>query len=303
MLNQKKFTTDTVINPTVSIILPTYNRAHTLKKAIDSVLNQTYEDFELIIVDDGSTDNTYNLIKSINDHRIIYVKHEKNKGAAAARNTGIRLAKGRYIAFQDSDDEWYLQKLEKQIKIIESNKQTDIVYSSFFLIKNGQKLLYPRKKNFKLEGNLRKTFSRHNVVALPTVLIKKECIQKAGLFDERFPRFQDWEFFFRLSKYCNFKFIDEPLVIAHVQNDGITSNSKFLIEGLYLFIEKYKDELTKSSISALYRRLAVEKFKNGLKKEALFDIVKSIRFNPLDIKSYIAASSFLLGEKTVRKLF
>ena len=153
MLNQKKSITDTVINPTVSIILPTYNRAHTLRKAVDSILNQTYKDFELIVVDDGSTDDTYNLIKSINDYRIVYVKHEKNKGAAAARNTGIKLAKGKYIAFQDSDDEWYSHKLEKQMEIIENNKLIDIVYSSFFLIKNGQKYLYPQKKNFELDGD------------------------------------------------------------------------------------------------------------------------------------------------------
>jgi len=94
-------------NPKVSVIIPTYNRAHLIGRAIQSVLNQTYQDFELIVVDDGSTDNTNEVIKEFSqkDKRILYIKHDKNKGGSAARNTGIKAARGEYIAFQDSDDE------------------------------------------------------------------------------------------------------------------------------------------------------------------------------------------------------
>jgi len=110
-------------NPTVSVIIPTYNRAHTIGRAIKSVLNQTYQDFEIIVVDDGSTDNTEEVVKSFRDKRIRYIQHKKNKGAAAARNTGIKSAKGKYIAFQDSDDDdngyrknsRALQNIKKQI--------------------------------------------------------------------------------------------------------------------------------------------------------------------------------------------
>ena len=95
-------------NPTVSVIIPTYNRAHLVGRAIKSVLNQTYRDFEIIVVDDGSTDNTKDIIKEFQkkDKRIKYIPYEKNKGGSAARNTGIKAAKGEYIAFLDSDDEW-----------------------------------------------------------------------------------------------------------------------------------------------------------------------------------------------------
>lgn len=117
--------------PTVSVILPTYNRAHLLERAIQSVLDQTYPDFEIIVVDDASIDNTVNIIKGIINERIRYIRHEKNKGAAAARNTGIKLAKGKYIAFQDSDDEWLRDKLEKQIKIFETvSPEVGVVYTS-----------------------------------------------------------------------------------------------------------------------------------------------------------------------------
>ena len=108
-------------NPTVSIIIPTYNRAHLIGRAIQSVLNQTYQNFEIIVVDDGSTDNTEEMIKEFQKHdkRIKYIRHEKNRGGAAARNTGIKVARGEYIAFQDSDDEWLPEKLEKQMDVFQ----------------------------------------------------------------------------------------------------------------------------------------------------------------------------------------
>jgi len=117
-------------NPTVSVIISTYNRAHLIGRAIQSVLNQTYQDFEVIVVDDGSTDNTEEIVKSFNDPRIRYIRHEKNKGAAAARNTGIKAARGKYIAFQDSDDEWLPEKLEKQMKVFENAPpEAGVVYT------------------------------------------------------------------------------------------------------------------------------------------------------------------------------
>jgi glycosyltransferase involved in cell wall biosynthesis len=118
--------------PKVSVIIPTYNRAGLLKRAIQSVLNQIYQDFEIIIVDDASTDNTENVIESFKEHRIRYIKHESNKGAAVARNTGIKFANENYIAFQDSDDEWLPEKLEKQMEIIEhASPRVGVVYTGY----------------------------------------------------------------------------------------------------------------------------------------------------------------------------
>ena len=119
--------------PTVSIIIPTYNREQLLGRAIKSVLAQTYQDFELIIVDDGSTDNTERLVKSFNSEKTRYIRHRKNKGPAAARNTGIRSAKGDYIAFQDSDDEWMPEKLEKQMRAFTTAPpEVGVVYTSYY---------------------------------------------------------------------------------------------------------------------------------------------------------------------------
>jgi len=106
--------------PTVSVIIPAYNRAHLIGRAIKSVLNQAYQDFELIIIDDCSTDNTDEVVREFQkkDNRIIYLKHDQNKGGSAARNTGIKVSKSEYIAFLDSDDEWLPEKLEIQMEAI-----------------------------------------------------------------------------------------------------------------------------------------------------------------------------------------
>ena len=112
----------------VSVIIPTYNREGILGRSIESVLNQTYTEFELIIVDDGSTDNTRQLVENIHDDRISYYYVKNNSGAAAARNYGIERAEGEYIAFQDSDDYWHSDKLEKQMKVMESNPDIGFVF-------------------------------------------------------------------------------------------------------------------------------------------------------------------------------
>ena len=117
-------------HPTISVIIPTYNRAHLIGKAVKSVLSQTYQDFEIIVVDDGSTDNTEEIVKSFTDYKIYYICHKHNRGASAARNTGIKASRGEYIAFLDSHDEWLPEKLDKQIKTFNSeSSEVGVVYN------------------------------------------------------------------------------------------------------------------------------------------------------------------------------
>ncbi|MCK5177967.1 MAG: glycosyltransferase family 2 protein, partial [Candidatus Omnitrophica bacterium] len=120
------------MNSCVSVIMPVYNTKTYLGTALDSVLKQSWVDFEIIIVDDGSTDNTKKLANDFNDERIRYVRHEQNKGEAASRNTGIKLAKGDYIASQDSDDEWLPGKLARQVEVFENSPpEVGVVYTGF----------------------------------------------------------------------------------------------------------------------------------------------------------------------------
>ena len=117
-------------SPVVSVIIPTYNRAHLIGRAIRSVLDQTYQDWELIVVDDASTDDIPGIVKGFTDGRVKYIRHDENKGAAAARNTGIQAARGAYIAFLDSDDEWLPEKLERQVQAFESSDaQVGVIYT------------------------------------------------------------------------------------------------------------------------------------------------------------------------------
>jgi len=128
--------------PIVSIILPTRNRCHLIRGAVESVLNQTFSDIEVIIVDDGSTDKTAQVVTNLNDRRIRYERLNESRGAPVARNIGISLAKGEYIAFQDSDDEWLPQKLEKQMQAFEVSKpEVGVIYTGFYRIMGNEKHL------------------------------------------------------------------------------------------------------------------------------------------------------------------
>ncbi len=135
--------------PTVSVIIPTYNRAHLLGRAIESVLDQTYQDFEIIVVDDASADETEEVVKSFGDDRINHIRHQKNKGGSAARNTGIKAARGEFIAFLDSDDEWVPKKLEKEIDRLQTlSNEVGVVYSGFCCVKQFQLISKMRVMEF-----------------------------------------------------------------------------------------------------------------------------------------------------------
>lgn len=208
--------------PKVSVIIPTYNRAHLVGRAIQSVLAQTFRDFQLIVIDDGSTDNTPEVVSSIRDERVRYIRHEKNGGASAARNSGIRAASGAYIAFQDSDDEWMTDKLEKQMKAFENvASDVGVVYTGFWKIEGDKKTYIPSRKIEPKDGNLHSLLLRSNFIGGPVVLMKRECFDKAGMFDEELPMLNDWELWIRVSKYYQFKYLNEPLVMAYHTPGGV----------------------------------------------------------------------------------
>lgn len=199
------------MDPKVSVIIPTYNRAQSLSRSIQSVLGQTYKNFELIIVDDGSEDNIEEVIRGFNDSRIKYFRHDVNLGGSAARNTGIKNSTGEYVAFLDSDDEWLEKKLELQVRAMESRPSDDWggVYCSF--IDTDQKDCLFKAEKY---GNLKKAVLNQEVglCAGSTLLISKSVIDNIGLFDENFKRHQDLEFLVRFFRRYNILSVREPLV-------------------------------------------------------------------------------------------
>lgn len=225
----------------VSVIIPTYNRANTIKRAIDSVLGQTYEIFELIVVDDGSTDDTYQIVGGYEDSRVRYFRIEERHGANHARNIGIQNATGNYIAFQDSDDFWLQGKLEKQMNIFEQYPQVGVVWCPYFRVTlSGTKRRVPEvyMKN-RSQTELEKELAVRNVIGTPTMVVRKECFEKVGIFDEAIQRFQDWELCIRLVQQFQFYFIDEVLVEAYESETGITNVNSAMDSQLFLVTKHY----------------------------------------------------------------
>lgn len=219
--------------PPVSVIIPTFNRAHTLKRAIDSVLNQTYRDFEIIIVDDGSTDHTADVVDTISDNRIKYICIGNNRGPAFARNVGIRESKGQFITFNDSDDMWLSNKLEQQIRYFRENvdSKLGVVFTRAQHI-IGKRSYYVPRKNQGFIGDILKQMLETNQAWLQSLMIRRTVVDRVGLMDESFKILDDWDYTIRLANVCHFGYISDPLVVI---NDTPLSQSKnlLLIAGEY----------------------------------------------------------------------
>ncbi len=225
----------------VSVVIPVYNRENTIERAVRSVLQQTYNDLEVIVVDDCSTDNTRLIVDGINDARVSLVCQQQRKGANAARNVGIMQGKGEYIAFQDSDDEWVPDKLERQIKLMDE-EGTLGCYSAFYYVDRGY--IYPEdyKDNTKYRDNLRNILKVQNVVDTPTLVLKREItdLLDNSFFDEDIPRLQDYDFALRLSQVCNLSYVDAPLVNVYTSKNSISSDISALYDAAGKIINKYR---------------------------------------------------------------
>lgn len=235
--------------PAVSVILPTRDRANTLPRAVESVLGQSYGDIELLIIDDASTDNTEEVALGYSDPRLKYLKVPTPSGAPAARNLGISAASADYIAFQDSDDEWLPDKMQKQMETFENSSEAlGVVYTG--LLRAGESPANSRPTCEGVGGDFRLALLRGNVVGTPTAVVRRECFKRIGGFDERLPRLQDWELWIRIAQRYEFALVDEPLVRAHVSPDSISTNVLWYIEAKRLILQKHHD-LFKASPTVL----------------------------------------------------
>ena len=232
----------------VSVIIPTYNREQQILRAVRSVLNQTYQDYELIIVDDGSKDKTAEIIQEIRDDRIRYISLETNQGVAHARNMGIQEAKYDYIAFLDSDDEWLPNKLELQMKkMMAAPPKVGVIFCRMGgKQRNSEERFVCPAENYKkeiLEGNIFNPLLLQNVIGTPTMLVRKICLQKAGGFKETLQCLEDWELVLRIAKNWQIGFVDEILVEVHKSEGSVSTNiGGFLVARCYLF-SLYRQEM------------------------------------------------------------
>lgn len=286
--------------PKVSVIIPTYNRANYICEAIDSVLNQTFQDFEIIVVDDGSTDNTREVLEQYNK-RIKYF-YKTNGGEASARNLGVERSNGEYIAFLDSDDLWLPDKLKKQMTVFEKNSDIGLVYAQVYSIdKNGH--LTGQIKPAKPARNLNDLLDGHRI-SMMTVVVKKTDLLKAGLFDKEIKVAVDTDMWIRLARNIKIDFIEEPLAKYRWHSNNI-SNS---IEEMYLgHIKIFKKILTDNSLqipkrikklklAREYYLLAKEQSRSNKHKECLYSIINSIK-----VSLFVGMNFINLKDSMIRK--
>jgi hypothetical protein len=196
--------------PMVSVIIPTYNRGWTLKTALDSVLDQTYRDYELIVVDDGSTDDTPALLDAYGaDLKVI---RQANAGVSAARNTGVRAARGNYIAFLDSDDRWLPDKLRVQADFFAACPDALICQTEEIWIRNGKRV-NPKKVHQKPSGRIFKASLALCLVSPSAVMLQKALFEQIGGFDETLPACEDYDLWLRISARYPVHLIAAPLII------------------------------------------------------------------------------------------
>lgn len=232
----------------VSIILPTYNRAYCISKAIDSVMNQTCQDFVLIIVDDGSTDNTSGLVSQYRQqygNQISYIRLEQNEGVANARNIGMRHAAGEYIAFQDSDDYWVKDKLEKQLCAIEETG-ADFSYTYIkYMVDEQRTVVVPDAciEQTKMSGDIYGQLLYGNMIGAPTLVMKRKCYEAVGEFDRIFPALEDYEYALRLARDFKAAFVGECLLEAALTDDGVSSNGTNDALAGCMLVGRYKKDL------------------------------------------------------------
>lgn len=286
--------------PTVSVILPTFNREKFIVRSLRSVVNQSFHDMEIIVVDDCSSDDTKDVVAGFEDPRIKYIKHTVNKGGGAARNTGIGAAQGEFIAFQDSDDEWVLDKLEKQMQVMLTVKSdVAVVYSAYLWVTGSEVSYVPLNAPPPEESEILAHILKRNFVDTSTAVVRKKYFDKFGLFDEDLPRYQDWDLFIRLAKHLKFSFVDEPLVISHCLKGGISTNDKAAITARKMIFEKNRSEITRDS-----RLLANFLFETGTlccKNDQFGEgrgyIFRAMKSYGLDTRYWLPALVSLFGQK------
>lgn len=223
----------------ISVIIPTYNRARSLKKAIDSVLAQSHRDFELIVVDDGSDDNTADLVESYT-HDIVYLRQE-NRGPAAARNRGVEKARYNLLAFLDSDDWFADNKLSIQLKTMQQNPSYYISHTNETWFRNG-KILNQKLKHKKNSGDIFGQSLKLCAVSMSTVMLHRKIFERYGFFDEEFPCCEDYEYWLRVCTEEKFLLVEEPLTLKdggrsdQVSSIYRTGMDKFRIQAIMKII-------------------------------------------------------------------
>lgn len=288
-------------NPLISIVMVNYNHDDFLNEAISSVINQTYKNWELIIVDDGSTDESCNIIKSYQDHRIRPIFLKKNGHISAATNIGLQEVRGEYVARLDSDDVWKKHKLEQQLKYMDDNPELSICFTKLELIDKYSRVIKREdaKELYELYDNRQKNrsewlkffFFYGNSLIQSSILMKTEVVERVGLFNLAYVQAHDFDFFVRAARFYEFGFVEEPLLQyrrIQSQNSEINpdNNLRFFNEHMnirYHFFDDFPDELFKETFKDCLINKEAATHEELLCEQAflLMECVGENRLNPI----------------------
>jgi glycosyltransferase involved in cell wall biosynthesis len=228
------------VPPRVGVVLPTYNRAALLERSAGSVLSQEFRDLELLIVDDGSTDGTPAVVERLQarDPRVRPVR-QRNSGAAAARNAGMARARGEFVAFQDSDDEWLPGHLAGHVAALSQSPDVGVVYSFMTRRRQGDTRQIPDPDTPQLDGDLSRVLLRRNLIGTPTSLVRRSVLQRAGPMDTRLPQLEDWDLWIRLAQRTRFLLRREATVVSDYQPDSLSLDKAAYIDALETIVRKH----------------------------------------------------------------
>ncbi len=275
------------MEPKVSVVIPVYNGEKYIRHAIKSVAEQTYPNVEIIVVDDGSTDNTKDLVTN-NFPSVVYV-YQENQGAAAARNLGIKNSTGEYLAFLDSDDIWLPEKIARQMAAIKKNPEIKIVHTNIRVEVDGRMrdTVYPTDHQ---AGRIfEELLLQQGSVVCSTLLLRRECLEKVGYFDEELRTAEDVHLFLRLAYYYDFHFLNDALTIkVHHESNLTNLNNPHFGLGTLLALEKietlfpeYSREKSEAMRRGLYLRArlrALAYAQQGDRKNAFLLFMKALHY-------------------------
>ena len=284
--------------PKVSVIIPTHNRALSLCRAVDSVLNQTFGDFEVLIIDDASTDHTGDFVADCGDERVRYYRHDQNRGESASCNTGLLLARGEYIAFLHDDDVWLSDKLAKQVALLDaSGPEVGAVYTGYIRIDldSGRQIatVLPKER-----GDVLRALCAGNCVGGPSaVLVRRECFERAGGFDEQMVGCCDYDMWIRIAQHYQFEFIQEPLVLYSVHENRLSANNETVLKGKEAQLVRYGAYFASDprAFSRYWVTLGVLRCYNRRLAQGRAAFWCAIRAYPLEPRAYFNALLSLFG--------